>query len=51
MVFTPPPGALRQARRPLNATAKWEGTNRFYLYEPGKTGHTSTYMFERPRNY
>ncbi len=51
MAFKAPPGALTQARAPLNATAKWEGVNRFYLYDSSKTGHASTYMFERPRYY
>lgn len=51
LTFTPTPGSsyLGDGSEPytVNATATWDGGNRFILGVPGSTGHPQSYIFER----
>ena len=51
LTFTPTPGSsyLGDSSEPytVNATAKWEGGNRFTLVVLGSTGHPQSYDFDR----
>ena len=53
LTFTPTPGSSyvgdSSSSKPytVNATAEWEGGNRFSFGVPGSTGHSQSYIFER----